>query len=458
MPPPRRPRRRRTPVAARIFGAVFLLGLGFFSLRFGKIVGNIAGPKGTLSFLETIRNPRSRFPGKDRINILLIGKDYNRDRKGMPVTKAYVRDPETGTVTVRNIARADSILLLSCDLAAGTVAALSIPRDTKVTAPDGRTGKINATYARGGAELLRATVAELTGVRPDHVIAIKPDAIRTIVNLVGGVEVETLDVMKYDDSWGNLHIDLPKGRQRLDGNKAVGFARFREVKPGTRHSLEEGDGRRMARQQQLIRAMISRGKSPDNLLKADVIIKESLKQLEKDLTDEQIYALAALYRGIDTDKIASASLIGEGRFEGGYYFFPDPEKTRALVDWLIRGDAAAANRVTTVAVFNGTAVKGAARRIADKLHDEAGFDTVARSLPRTTEAAADLPRTRIYYAKAAHLDRARAIAGLLGGGEILKASGPDTQGVMETSKQRPDISVLLGRDLLGPDPATPPTP
>lgn len=449
---PRRPRppRRRSPWG-KIVALLLMAGLGGGALYFGRMLGNVAGPRGVVSFLETIRDPRSRFPGKDRVVILLVGKDYNRDRKGMPITREYSRDPKTGRVTVRNIARADTILLLSCDLENRKVSALSIPRDTKVTAPDGKTGKINATYARGGSQLLRQTVAQLTGVRPDAVIAIKPDAIREIVDLLGGVEVETLDVMKYDDSWGNLHIDLPKGRQFLDGEKAVGFARFREVKPGTKHSLEEGDGRRMARQQQLIRALISQGKKPQNLLRADKIIQASLGQLERDdVTVEQIYALAALFRGIQPDQIASGSLVGEGTVRGTYYFLPDPVKTRAFVDWLLLGDEAAANRVTSVAVENATDIPGAARRAADHLRSEAGFDaqarfTTAKKGPDGKPVEAE--RTRIVFYKAAFQRQARAVAGLLGGGEVVKEAAPDTQGVMRTSHQLPDIVVILGRDL-----------
>lgn len=435
----------------RIFALLVVAALAAGGLYAGRMLRNVAGPKGVIPFLETIRDPRSRFPGKDRIVILLIGKDYNRNRKGMPITREYSRDPKTGKVTVRNIARADTILLLSCDLENRKASALSIPRDTKVTAPDGKTGKINATYARGGAKLLRETVAQLTGVAPDYVVAIKPDAIREIVNLLGGVQVETLDVMKYDDSWGNLHIDLPKGTQSINGDQAVGFARFREVKPGTKHSLEEGDGRRMARQQQLIRAMISQGKKPQNLLRADKIIRESLQQLETDLDQEQLYALAALYRGIQPDQIASGTLTGEGTLQGTYYFIPDAKKTRAFVDWLLLGDETAANRVTQVAVENATQVSGAARRTADLLRSQAGFDAQARFTPAKKDPDGkplEAPQTRIVFYKAAFQTQARTIAGLLGGGQVVKEVAPDTQGVMRTSHQLPDVVVILGRDLV----------
>ena len=446
------------PFAVRLllFSAVIALGAG--ALYAGRLVGNIARPAGSISdFLSTIRDPRSRFPGKERIVVLLVGKDYNRNSKGMPVTREYSVDPSTGKSVARNISRADSILLLSLDLADAKVSGLSIPRDTRVTAPDGRTGKINATFARGGARLLRGTLSELTGVVPDYYIAVKPDAVREMVDLLGGVQVETLDVMKYDDSWGNLHIDLPKGKQTINGDQAVGFARFREVNRGTKHSAEEGDSRRMARQQQLIRAMVAEAKHPRNLMKADRIIGATLRQLETDLKPDQIYALAALFRGITPESIASGTLMGEGTVRGAYYFVPDPDKTKALVDWLLLGNEASANRVTSVAVYNASGVPRAARRISERLVNEAGFDAVVRSEAYERSAdgkAVESKSTRIVYSKASFQGRAEAIATLLGGGQLVKETAPDTQGVLVTSKQRPDITVVLGRDLVGPETAS----
>ena len=458
MPPPRRPKPRRTPFAVRLLLFSAVVALGASALYAGRLIGNIARPAGSFrDFLATIRDPRGRFPGKDRIVILLVGKDYNRNSKGMPITREYSVDPNTGKSSVRNISRADSILLLSLDLASSKVSALSIPRDTRVTAPDGRTGKINATFARGGHRLLRGTLADLTGVAPDYYVAVKPDAVREMVDMLGGVEVETLDRMKYDDSWGNLHIDLSKGVQTINGEQAVGFARFREVNRGAKHSLEEGDSRRMARQQQLIRAMVAEAKHPRNLVKADRLIAATLRQLETDLKPDQIYAIAALFRGLAPESIASGTLMGEGTLRGAYYFLPDPDKTKALVDWLLLGNEAAANLVTKVAVYNGTDVPRAARRISERLRNEAGFDAEARSTrasePRDGMPATE-PRTRILYTKASFHGRAKAIAALLGGGEVVKDTAPDTQGVLVTAKQRPDISVILGNDLVGQETAS----
>jgi LCP family protein required for cell wall assembly len=344
--------------------------------------------------------------------------------------------------------RADSIVVLSLDMNAGKVSALSVPRDTVIEREDGRgSGKINGTYARGGAEQLQNTLGELLGVRPDYYVALKPDGVKNLVDKLGGVDVEAIDDMKYDDNWGQLHIDLKKGPLRIDGTQAVGFTRFREVKPGTPHSKEEGDGRRMARQQMVIKAMAAEAKKPANWLHVDDVIKFGLKQIETNLEQEQVFALGALFRNIQPEQMQTASLIGKGTHRGTYFFVPDEEKKKALVDWLLKGDESAANRLTVVAVQNGTEIPGLARRVADLLCEQ-GFDAKSTGNVGRDKESSEVSQTRIVYGKAATQVRAERIAKMLGGGKLEKqiAGGMASAPVL-TDPDAPDVTVVLGRDL-----------
>jgi LCP family protein required for cell wall assembly len=453
------PNRKRSSTG-RIIGRIVVLGLfgvTAFGIGLAYRAAKVAtGDKGSpLSILETFQNPRGLFPGKDRVNILLIGKDYNRDSKGMPFTKN---------------SRSDSIMMLSLDLENKKASALSIPRDSWVHAPDGQTGKINGTYARGGAELLTQTVGELLGVKPDYYIAIKADAVKNMVDTVGGVDVETIDHMKYDDEWGQLHVNLPKGPQTINGTQAIGFARFREAdiyqrhEDGTavrdsagnallrarreiEHSKEEGDPRRMARQQQLIRAILTKAKDPTNILRAPEIINTTFDQLDTSLERKQITALAAIFRNISPDQMQTGTLQGEGTKRGRVWaFFPDEEKTKALVDWLIKGDETAANRLTVVAVQNGTEVKGVARKVATMLKEE-GFDASAGNMPHGEgDDKGEVTATRIVYGKASVAPRAKRIAQLLGiqDAQVVKQPRPDATG---TDEAPADVTIVLGRDI-----------
>ena len=59
-------------------------------------------------------------------------------------------------------------------------------------------------------------------------MTLKDNAVKEVVDSVGGVSVETIDTMDRDDAAANLHIHLPKGEQRLTGEQAIGFVRYRE--------------------------------------------------------------------------------------------------------------------------------------------------------------------------------------------------------------------------------------
>lgn len=404
------------------FLAVGLVGVG--ALFAGQIVSVMVhmGGGSPITWWNRIRNPRREFAGRDRVYVLLIGKDYNRDKRGMPYTKG---------------ARSDTLLLLSLDLANRQVSALSIPRDTYVPLPDtGGWGKINGAYARGDAPLAMQTVGQLLGVAPDYYVALKPDAVQTIVDNLGGVEVEALDRMKYDDSWGQLHIDLPAGKQTLNGAQAVGFTRYRKPNPGLPESQEDGDDRRMARQQMLLKAIAQKAKTPQMLPRADKLIEASLQAIETNLTRPQIFALAVIFKDVQPQQMQTASVMGEIATVGKLSVFrPNPDKLAAQVDWLLRGNEASAYALTVVTVRNGTRVRGAARQVADLLRDQ-GFDVQSMGNAKQT---AEVPQTKILYGKAIVESRARHIALLLGGGTLFKRPAESLEGA--------DVTVVLGRDV-----------
>lgn len=414
--------------------------LGVFALFAGKAfqVGSaIGGEKGIIGAWQGINNPLGEFPNNtQRINILLIGKDYNHTNKGILYTKA---------------SRSDTLIVFSLDLNNKTVSALSIPRDTYVAE---RRGKINAAFAQGGATMAVETVGKLIGVQPDYYIALKPDGVKELVNEVGGVEVTALDAMKYDDNWGGLHIDLPAGTYKINGDQAVGYTRFRKPNEGLPHSKEEGDARRMARQQNLVRAMVAQAKNPAVLMRADSLVKVAYNQVETNLSETQLLALATIFRETEPDKITSASLIGEDGREGGLSVFkPDTEKTQYLVDWLLRGDQGAANALTIVAVQNGTKVKGAARRLAESLKGS-GFDAHPEgNIPKAGEEKTpeELPVSRVVYHKASFEERAKSIGRLIGVADVVKEPLPASEEAASSggnSSDRPaDVTVLVGLDV-----------
>ncbi len=375
----------------------------YWSCGIVRSVGGLQGIKGRT-------DPHSQFPDKHKIVILIAGKDYNHD-------------PRTSYESTKG-SRSDTIMLLSADLDRATLTAVGIPRDTRVTAPDGKTGKINATMARGGIKLLSQTIAGTWGVHPDNYIVLKPDAVKSIVDSLGGVQVTVIDRMFYEDAWDHLHIDLQPGTYRINGEQAAGFVRFRKSgdhksDPHTMApipirripSKEEGDFRRMQRQQELIHAMLAQLTQPSNIFNLSNIIDVAFNQVETDLSRPQLIALATIFKDSSHSGLDGATLpVKDAKVGGVDYLIADDQRARLMLNWVLYGDPQSGRKLTRV-VVNGA--RSEARDTADRLK-QAGFSAIAgRSVRGVTDS-------EVVYHAAAFEGMARDVASQLGISNVRK--------------------------------------
>ena len=125
---------------------------------------------------------------------------------------------------------ADAIMLVNVNKTTQKISMLSIPRDTKIYS-DGKYKKINSTYASGIDELI-GEVKRLTDAQINYYAVIRPGALATIVDSLGGVEVDIAGDMKYSDPAQDLYINLKKGRQTLNGEQAEQYCRYRQYVMG----------------------------------------------------------------------------------------------------------------------------------------------------------------------------------------------------------------------------------
>ena len=357
-------------VAVRVLGvSLFLvlialgLGLGVVLRVLHRAPGEHTGAGGGGGLWQGVRDagqvalePKEGFPGRDRLVILCMGIDDNWTDRDEVYTAG---------------ARTDTLFLLSLDLAGRKAAMLSIPRDTyaHIAGTPGRYFKINEAYSTGGPERSIATVDELLGVHADHYLVLNIDATKKMVDALGGVDVNVEHEMHRHDHWGHFAVDLLPGVQHLDGNQAVGFARYREPDAGHRPTPEDGDIRRAYRQHILLRAMIGRAKSFASVAQAPRLIDTAMSTIRTDLTRTQLYDLAAIYRDIQPEGIKTATLPGDDfqDAKGIWFYRLDMPKARAYTDWLVRGDETAARRLVPVVVTNGTAKAGLAQRVVGVL-------------------------------------------------------------------------------------------
>ena len=176
--------------------------------------------------------------GPRKQNILLLGVDASENKD----------DLWTGT-------RTDTIILVNIDPRSKSVNAISIPRDSKVYLPDNHgIQKINAAHAIGGVGMTIRTVEDTLGVKVDRYIMVHDNAVKAIVEALGGVDVYVEKPMRYHDYSGKLHIDLSKGEHRLSPQEAVGYLRFR-------HDAL-GDIGRTQRQQWFLRGLLHELQKP----------------------------------------------------------------------------------------------------------------------------------------------------------------------------------------------------
>lgn len=264
--------------------------------------------------------------GPRKQNILLLGVDSNGEDA----------DLWEGT-------RTDTIVLLNIDPRTKTLNAISIPRDSKVYLPkDFGVQKINSAHALGGINMTIKTIEETLGIKIDRYIMVHDDAVRKVVEAMGGIDIYVEKNMKYDDYTGKLHINLKKGQQHLNADEVVGYLRFR-------HDAM-GDIGRAQRQQWFLRGLLQELQKPQTIAKVPQIISVANKYVKTDMSLYEMSQYAAIAKHFDIDNIEIATLPGAPNKKGyTSYWIIDPEKTQEVINRLIYREKQTSSKIEYVA-------------------------------------------------------------------------------------------------------------
>jgi len=122
---------------------------------------------------------------------------------------------------------ADSILVVTLDEGRKKASILQIPRDTYAEYTDRDYKKLNGSLPTLGAEKTAQMLSQALGVRLDYFVVIDLDAVQSLVDAVGGVDLVLPEALSYSDPEQNLSIDLPKGAVHLNGERAEHLIRYR---------------------------------------------------------------------------------------------------------------------------------------------------------------------------------------------------------------------------------------
>jgi len=240
--------------------------------------------------------------GSDRVNVLLMGTDWNR---------------------------ADTLMFLSYSKKEDNITLITVPRDTynKVEGKDylGQ-DKINAVYCfggdMGGPDNQRKAVEKILGVPIHYYVDVNYYGLKAIVNALDGIEVDVHRDMYYDDpsAYPPLHIHLEKGVQVLDGDQAMGYVRWRKNNDNTGDS----DLARTQRQQEFMLEVVKKSFGLD-IVK---VIGLTFKHVDTDLTMEDVLYYGTELIGFDFNSVDKLMVPGEADYR---YFYHDPKATKEMV-------------------------------------------------------------------------------------------------------------------------------
>ncbi|KMS79879.1 transcriptional regulator [Streptomyces regensis] len=270
-----------------------------------------------------------RPEGGDGTNYLIVGSD---SREGM--SKEDEKKLHTGGAEGK---RTDSMMILHVGDNGDTL--ISLPRDSDVVVPSyqgstsgktypaqGRHAKLNATYAEDGPTLLVRAIEANTGLRIDHYVEIGFQGFASIVDAVGGVEI---DIDKgFKDKWSGA--DFKAGKQTLNGQQALAFVR-------TRHAFAASDLQRTKNQQKFLAALAHQVATPSTVLNPFRLYPTMGAGLDSLIVDKDmsLWDLASMFwamKGVNSGDGTSMNMPISGSVGGNLVW--DKAKVKTLVNEL----------------------------------------------------------------------------------------------------------------------------
>ena len=257
------------------------------------------------------------------------------------------------------VGRTDTMLAIIADRAPAGALLISIPRDLWVSIPGFGEERINVAYPVGGPRAAERVVSDVLGIPLDRYLVIGLQGVRDIVYAAGGVEVDVErpihDEAYPTDDYGTVVVDIPAGRQHMDGETALRYAR-------TRH--QDNDFGRMARQQRVMVALRTAMLKPVNWWRIPAVLAAVRRATQTDVGVRDLVTLVLAFGTSSTEPERLAlgpGLVEEFRGGDGAYLLRATPALRQRV-------AAVLNPANAgVEILNGTRTDGLGRQAADTL-------------------------------------------------------------------------------------------
>jgi LCP family protein required for cell wall assembly len=300
---------------------VLLVSISYGAFAFFKVKNAMEDSKVDLQRKNNrseLREEEVTF-SKDPVSILLLGiEDYSSKKKD---------------------GRADTQIVMTLDPNTKKVHMVTIPRDTRVNIENAGEysgiHRINSAYTYGElsgygeAKLQVETVEKLLNIPIDHFMAINFEAFRDVVDALGGVTIDIKEGFWEENIYNKKKkIHFKKGEAHLSGEEALAFVRMRKRMENATYSREE-------RQRQFLKATFDQALKTGTILKVGQLSDILGKNIETDLTLNDLYALQKQYSKLNDLSINSIDIKGTDQLVNKvYYYIPDKQSLSEVSDTL----------------------------------------------------------------------------------------------------------------------------
>ena len=253
----------------------------FITSNYGELFSGITGYEDISTDTKVIisKDKEMKKTETSEIEIASTNKSVTE-----PFTILLMGIDSTDEVLSKNaVANGDTLILITFNPKTLNATMVSIPRDSYVPiACWSNKAENKITHAAGyGNDCMINTIQNYFGITIDYYAKINFKGLVKLVNAVGGVEVDVPTQLCTDDSSRGSTVCINPGRQTLNGEQALVFARNRK-------SLVNGDFGRAQHQQEIIMALINKMKTITKVSQFTDILDTISNSLDTNLTTKQI--------------------------------------------------------------------------------------------------------------------------------------------------------------------------
>ena len=267
---------------------------------------------------------------------LNLGGSGSDDSLTKEVFTVYISGIDTyGEVT--ETSRSDVNIIAVVNPTTHQILLVTTPRDSYVPlyGPDVDQGAMDKLTHAGvyGIETSMETLGELYETDINYYVRLNFTSLIDIVDILGGVDVVSEFEFTTSEDSGYV-MDVQEGLNHFNGEQALAFSR-------ERHNLAEGDNQRGRNQQAVITAMLKKVISPTMLLRAGSLMEQVSKDVEMNITQDQLNALIRKQLGTNAKwSIQSVDLTGVGAEDYCYsassqllyVMYPDEMALQDIID------------------------------------------------------------------------------------------------------------------------------